>query len=109
MSHTSTTSAQRVRRATFDAAASGRRLDVVRDILRMLETATAAGQQHLMTKVLVLLRVEAPVVDRWVDDRQWSKIAAGLDALAREAARLSPDAAAFSRQATLVADALSWS
>ena len=108
MSHTST-AMQRVQRATFDAAASSRRLDAVRAILKTLETATNAGQQHLMTKVLVLLRVEAPVVDRWVDDRQWSKIASGLDALAREAARLSPDAAAFSRQATMVADALSWS
>jgi hypothetical protein len=108
MSHTST-SMQRVGRGTFDAVASGQRLEAVRAILKTLETATAAGQQHLMTKVLVLLRVEAPVVDRWVDDRQWSKIASGLEALAREAARLSPDAAAFSRQATAVADALSWS
>lgn len=108
MSHTST-SVQRVQRATFDAVASSRRLEAVRAILKTLETATNAGQQHLMTKVLVLLRVEAPVVDRWVDDRQWNKIASGLESLAREAARLSPDAAAFSRQATMVADALSWS
>ena len=103
------TTTTRERRTTTELVASGRRLDAVREIIRGLETATAAGQQHLMTKVLVLLRVEAPVVDRWVDDRQWSKIASGLEALAREAARMSPDAAAFSRQATMVADALSWS
>lgn len=108
MSHTAT-EMQGVQGATFDAAASSRRLDAVRSILKTLETATNAGQQHLMTKVLVLLRVEAPVVDRWVDDRKWSKIATGLEVLTREAARLSPDAAAFSRQATVVADALSWS
>jgi hypothetical protein len=100
---------QRVRRGTQDAITSGRRVDVVREILRTMENATAAGQQYLMTKVLVLLRGEAPAVDRWVDDYQWAKIASGLDALAREASRVAPDAAAFSRQATLVADALSLS
>ena len=89
--------------------ASGQRIGAVREILKALDTATSAGQQHLMTKVLVLLRGEAPVVDRWVDDQQWTKIIAGLDALAREASRIAPDPAAFKRQAALVADALSFS
>ena len=82
------------------------RLDAVREILRGLETATAAGQQHLMMKVLGLLRHEAPTPDRWVGDRQWSKIAAALEGLAHEASRLAPDAGVFARQATIVADAL---
>jgi hypothetical protein len=96
----------RVRRPTTDRVASGRRLDAVREILRALETATAAGQQHLMMKVLGLLRREAPAPDHWVGDQQWTKIAAALEALAREAARLSPDSGAFARQAAAVADAL---
>jgi hypothetical protein len=87
-------------------AASGQRLDAVREILRALETATAGGQQHLMMKVLGLLRGEAPAGDHWLDDHRWNKIAAGLEVLAHEASRRAPDAVAFKRQATLVADAL---
>ena len=85
---------------------SGRRLDVVREILRGLETATLAGQQHLMMKVLGLLRSEAPARDHWVGEQQWGKIAAALERLAQEASRLAPDTGAFARQATAVADAL---
>ena len=94
------------RRTTTELVASERRLDVVREILRGLETATVAGQQHLMTKVLGLLRREAPARDVWVGDQQWNKIAAALDALAREASRLAPNADVFARQAAFIADAL---
>lgn len=89
-----------------DVVTTARRLDAVREILRALETATAAGQQHLMMKVLGLLRREAPASDHWMDDVTWNKIAAGLEALAHEANRLAPDADAFKRHATIVADAL---
>jgi hypothetical protein len=41
-----------------------------------------------------------------MDEHQWNKIAAGLEVLAHEANRMAPDADAFKRQATLVADAL---
>jgi len=85
---------------------SGRRLEAVREILRALETATAAGQQHLMLKVLGLLHGGTPVFDQWIGDRQWQTIASGLEAMAREAKRLAPDADAFRRQATRVTDAL---
>jgi hypothetical protein len=91
---------------TAEQVTTGRRLEAVREILRALETATAAGQQHLMMKVLGLLRREAPAGDHWMDENQWNKIAAGLEALAHEAARMAPDADAFKRHATLVADAL---
>jgi len=91
---------------TAEQVTSGRRLEAVREILRALETATTAGQQHLMMKVLGLLRREAPAGDHWMNEHQWNKIAAGLEVLAHEAARLAPDADAFKRQATLVAEAL---
>jgi hypothetical protein len=97
---------ERAQRSATEQAASGRRLDAVREILRALETATAAGQQHLMMKVLGLLRREAPAGDHWMDDRQWNKIAAGLEVLAHEANRLAPNADTFKRHATIVADAL---
>jgi len=99
------TTTVRVRRSTTELA-SGRRLEAVREILRVLETATPGGQQHLMMKVLGLLRREAPPRDHWVADQQWNKIAAALDALAREANRLAPNADVFRAQATFVADAL---
>ena len=89
-----------------DQITSGRRLEAVREILKALETATAAGQQHLMMKVLGLLRREAPAGDHWMDDASWNKIAAGLEALAHEAGRLAPDADVFKRHATIIADAL---
>jgi hypothetical protein len=100
------TSMNRVQRSASDKTASVRRLDAVREILRALETATAGGQQHLMLKVLGLLRGEAPARDRWVGDQQWLKITSALDALAQEANRLAPDAEEFRRQATMVADTL---
>ena len=103
------TSTNEARLSPTERATSRLRLDAVRDILRALETATPAGQQHLMMKVLGLLRHESPAQDNWVGDQQWSKIAAALDALALEASRLAPDAGAFTRQATAVADALTWS
>jgi hypothetical protein len=93
-------------RTVADRTTSLRRLDAVREILRALETATTGGQQHLMLKVLGLLRREAPARDRWVGEQQWQTIANTLDALAREASRMAPDAAEFRRQATLVADSL---
>ena len=80
------------------------RLDVVKEILTALETATAAGQQYLMGKVLKVLQHQAPPRDHWLNDREWSQIAGALDALAREATRLSPDPAAFSRQAQFLAN-----
>jgi hypothetical protein len=95
-----------VKRSASEKAASVRRLDAVREILRALETATTGGQQHLMMKVLALLKREAPARDRWVGEQQWQKITSALDALAQEASRLAPDAAAFRRQAMMVAEAL---
>jgi hypothetical protein len=85
------------RRSTTDKAASARRLDAVREILRALETATVGGQQHLMMKVLELLRREALGRER---------LLTALDALAVEAGRLAPDPEAFRVQAAEVADAL---
>jgi hypothetical protein len=95
-----------MRPSPTEPAVSRLRLDAVREILRALDTATHAGQQHMMMKVLGLLRREAPARDHWVGDQEWSKIAAALEALAREASRLAPDAGAFTRHATAVADAL---
>jgi hypothetical protein len=83
------------------------RLDVVKEILTALETATAAGQQYLMGKVLKVLQHQAPPRDHWLNDREWSQIVGAFDALAREATRLSPDPAAFSRQAQFLADSFS--
>jgi hypothetical protein len=92
----------------FSASPATRiRLDVVKEILTALETATVAGQQYLMDKVLKVLQHQAPPRDHWMSEREWSQIAGALDALAREAARLSPDAAAFSRQAQFLADSFS--
>ena len=106
MTETSTVTNRVQQLPPAEQAASGRRLEAVREILRALETATVAGQQHLMMKVLGLLRREAPSGDHWMDDHQWNKIAAGLEVLAHEATRLAPDADRFKLQATLVADAL---
>jgi len=109
MTETSTITNRAQQLPTTEQVASVRRLEAVREILRALETATAAGQQHLMMKVLGLLRREAPTGDQWMNDHEWNKIAAGLEVLAHEANRLAPDADAFKRHATIVADALSLS
>ena len=100
------TSMNRVRRTTTELVASERRLDAVREILRALETATAAGQQHLMTEGP---RAAAP---RGAGARPLGRRPAveqdcgGARSARARGARLSPDSGAFARQAAAVADAL---
>jgi hypothetical protein len=77
------------------------RLEVVREILSVLDTATNAGQQVLMGKVLDLLRREA-----LKSETEGDAIASHLESLSRETERPAPDAASFARSAGRVVEAL---
>jgi hypothetical protein len=79
------------------------RLEVVREILGVLDTATSAGQQVLMGRVLDLLRREALKSET----EGTGAIVTYLDRLSRETERPAPDAGAFARRAGRVVDALS--
>lgn len=78
----------------------------VREMLAALDTATHAGQHHLMTKVLVVLGQEMSRSHPPLGEVQRLAIARSLEALAREAARRAPDEAAFARTASQLVDAL---
>ena len=81
-------------------------MGVVSELTGALDVATRSGQEHLMNKVLTILRremldAEAPVAG--------SDLASVLNAMAdleHEAARVSPLAKAFNRHARVVVDAL---
>lgn len=77
------------------AAVHGERTGIVKELLAALDTATPAGQQYLMNKVVELLRRESVRAVPHNQDRR--AIATTIDGLSREAERLAPDPAAFTR------------
>jgi hypothetical protein len=78
----------------------------VREMLAALETATLAGQHHLMKKVLGVLGQEAFRSQGRIAEPQRRALANSIDALAREASRRAPDEAAFARTAAALVDGL---
>ena len=86
---------------------SSAKLEVVRDLLAALDSATIAGQRHLMERIIGLVGPDVARVTGQLTDRRRTIIARSLDELAREAARLVPDAGAFRRQAEVLMDVLS--
>jgi hypothetical protein len=78
----------------------------VREMLAALETATLAGQHHLMKKVLGVLGQEAFLSQGRIAEPQRRALATSIEALAREASRRAPDEAAFARTAAALVDGL---
>ena len=82
------------------------RLDVISAMLSDIETATTGGQRYVMAKTLGLLREVSKDVSHDASDRCGRAIQNALADLARESARMSPDARTFVPRARTLAEVL---
>jgi hypothetical protein len=78
------------------------RTPVLVQMLSMIDSLTAPGQRHMMTKVLGLIAEEASRVPRGTVVASQRMIVDQLNALRKEAERSWPDPAAFCRRAESV-------
>ena len=82
------------------------RLGLVSELTQALELATRAGQEHLMNKVLAILRGELLEVRAPLGGADLARLLGAMSELEHEAGRISPLPNAFNRQARAVIDAL---
>ena len=81
-------------------------LDVTRELMGALEDATRPGQEHLMRKVLEILRQEVLRPGLRLGEADLAVVTLALAELEHEVARPAPDLAGFNRRAQTVMDAL---
>jgi len=81
-------------------------LTVVREMLATLETLTAAGQQHIMEKIAVVVRDQVRRAAPYLSRHDQERMGRQLDELVGEADRFSPDATLFTRRAEAVLESL---
>ena len=82
------------------------KLDVVRELLAALDTATIPGQHYLMDRVIDLLGQETSRTSGGMTDWQRQSITGALAELVRQAARMVPDEATFRARAEMLTDVL---
>ncbi len=82
------------------------RLGVVDELLRALELVTQAGQEHVMKKILGILRREILRVAAPFTAADLTSILNAMAELEHEAGRIAPTAAAFDRHARVVTGVL---
>jgi hypothetical protein len=75
---------------------------VILQMISMIDSLTAPGQRHMMTKVLGLIAEDASRVPRGTTVASQRMIVDQLNALRREAERPWPDPVAFSHRAESV-------
>jgi hypothetical protein len=82
------------------------RLSVVGELMCALELVTRAGQQHVMNKILAILRREMLLVAAPFAAADLASLLDAMAELEHEAGRLAPTAAAFNRHARVVTSVL---
>ena len=82
------------------------RIALLEDLLGAARNATRAGQSHLMTKTVALLRQEALRAQARFSSPMRALVDSSLRALTKEASRVAPDLAEFERHARALIDAL---
>ncbi len=82
------------------------RMGVAAELTGSLESATRSGQEHLMNKVLTILRREMLEVEGPLVGADLAGISDAMSELEHEAGRSAPLPIAFNRQALLVIAAL---
>jgi len=82
------------------------RLGVAAELTGSLESATRSGQEHLMNKVLAILRREMLEVEGPFVGTDLACLLDAMSELEHEAGRVAPMPIAFNRQAQLVIAAL---
>ena len=89
-----------------DRLPPGLRIDVVRQLLGDLDTATAAGRSFTMGKVVALLREELGVTGPALSELQRRAVKMALDELTRENGRQLPDPGRFVTRTQMITDTL---
>ena len=82
------------------------RLNVVEELMCALELVTRAGQQHVMNKILAILRREMLLVAAPFATADLASLLDAMAELEHEAGRLAPTAAAFNRHVRVVTGVL---
>ena len=81
-------------------------LTVVREMLATIETLTAAGQQHIMEKIVVVVREQARRAAPFMIRTDQERLSRLLEELGGEADRFSPNHAAFTRRTEALLESL---
>jgi hypothetical protein len=76
-----------------------RQLGIVREMLPTLDTVSAAGQKHIMGKVVAFIQAQAARACRDLSRRNQEMFAELLELLTHESRRLLPDVRIFSHRA----------
>ena len=92
--------------ASVGAMSLAARLGVVDELLRALELVTQAGQEHVMNKILGILRREILRVAAPFAAADLASLLNAMAELEHEAGRIAPTAAAFNRHARVVTGVL---
>lgn len=95
-----------VRLPLVDRVPRGLRLGVVRELLADLATATPAGINFTMAKVVDLLRAEIGADEGALSELHRRVIRRALDDLVREQERLLPDPNGFVLRTQMITDTL---
>lgn len=82
------------------------RMGVVTELMVALDLATRSGQEHLMNKVLTILRGEMLDAKGPLGRSDLACLSSAMSELEHEAGRISPLANAFNQHAQAVIDAL---
>jgi hypothetical protein len=82
------------------------RMGVVTELMVALDLATRSGQEHLMNKVLTILRGEMLDAKGPLPGADLASLLGAMSELEHEAGRVSPLPNAFNRHAQVVIDAL---
>lgn len=82
------------------------RMGVVTELMVALDLATRSGQEHLMNKVLTILRRELLDARGPLAEPDLASLSGAMSELEHEAGRVSPLPNAFNRHAQVVMDAL---
>jgi len=90
----------------IQASPRGWRMDVVKQLLGDLDTATVAGLHFTMEKVVDLLQLEIGAVEPELNDLERRVILRALAELGREQGRLLPDADMFVARTQMITDTL---
>lgn len=85
--------------SVFEGSPFSRQLTVIPGMLSTLDTLSAAGQHHVMGKVVSFLKDQVGRAGRGLSIRNQRSFEELLGHLTRESERLSPDIRTFSRHA----------
>jgi len=91
---------------SIQASPRGWRMDVVKQLLGDLDTATVSGLHFTMEKVVDLLQLEIGAVEPELNDLERRVILRALAELGREQGRLLPDADMFVARTQMITDTL---